>query len=195
MLTLELRVVIAVILSILGIARQFSCSLQTVRRYIRMQDSPAKARYFARYPRTGKLDPFKFYILERVQLPDPISIPASVMLSEIQLRGYSGGYSMLMAFLLQLKQQPNVPVVRFETHSGEQIQVDFTVTKHGRNPLLAFFATLAWSRASFVRFYPWQDSAVWCDGIEHALLVFGGTPKHLLFDNAKTIVLERDRLW
>lgn len=69
MLTLELRVEIAVLLrqgmSIRGIARQLSCSRQTFRRYIRMQDSPAKARYSARLPRPGKLDPFKPYILER----------------------------------------------------------------------------------------------------------------------------------
>ncbi|MGE4781720.1 IS21 family transposase [Yersinia enterocolitica] len=196
MLTLELRVEIAVLLrqgmSIRGIARQLSCSRQTVRRYIRMQDSPAKARYSARLPRPGKLDPFKPYILERVEAARPHWIPASVMLSEIQLRGYAGGYSMLTAFLLPLKQQPNDPVVRFETQPGEQMQVDFTVIRQGRNPLLAFVATLGWSRATFVRFYPRQDTAAWCDGIEQALLAFGGTPRHLLFDNAKTIILERD---
>jgi len=99
---------------------------------------------------------------------------------------------MLTAFLLPLKQQPNDPVVRFETQPGEQMQVDFTVIRQGRNPLLAFVATLGWSRATFVRFYPRQDTAAWCDGIEQALLAFGGTPRHLLFDNAKTIILERD---
>ncbi|MDN0120351.1 helix-turn-helix domain-containing protein [Yersinia frederiksenii] len=69
MLTLELCVEIVALLrqgvSIRGIVRQLSCSRQTIRRYIRMQDSPAKARYSARFPRPGKLDPFKPYILER----------------------------------------------------------------------------------------------------------------------------------
>lgn len=69
MLTLELHVGIAVLLrqdmSIGDIARKFSCSLQTVRRYIRTQDSLAKAHYSARIPRPGKLNPFKPYILER----------------------------------------------------------------------------------------------------------------------------------
>lgn len=196
MLTLELRVEIAVLLrqgmSIRGIARQLSCSRQTVRRYIRMQESPAKASYKSRAPRPGKLDPYKPYILERVYAARPHWIPGSVMLSEIQLRGYSGGYSMLTAFLLNLKQQPVDPVVRFETQPGEQMQVDFTVIRQGRHPLLAFVATLGWSRATFVRFYSCQDTAAWCDGIEQALRAFGGTPQHLLFDNAKTIILERD---
>lgn len=83
---------------------------------------------------------------------------------------------MLTAFLLPLKQQPNDPVVRFETQPGEQMQVDFTVSRQGRNPLLACVATLGWSRATFVRFYPRQDTAAWCDGIEQALMAFGGTP-------------------
>jgi hypothetical protein len=68
------------------------------------------------------------------------------------------------AFLLPLKQQPNDPVVRFETQPVKQMQVDFTVIRQGRNPLLAFVATLGWSRATFVRFYPSQDTAAWCDG-------------------------------
>lgn len=96
MLTLELRVEIAVLVrqgvSIRGIARQLSCSRQTVRRYIRMQEPPAKARYSARLTRPGKLDPFKPYILERVEAARPHWIPASVMLTEIQLQGYSGGW-------------------------------------------------------------------------------------------------------
>lgn len=54
---------------------------------------------------------------------------------------------MLTAFLLPLKQQPNDAIVRFETQPGEQMQVDFTVIRQGRNPLLAFVATLGWSRA------------------------------------------------
>lgn len=63
--------------------------------------------------------------------------------------------------------------------------------KQGQNPLLAFVATLYWSRATFVRFYPRQDTEAWSDGIEQEL-AFDGTPGHLLFDNAKTIILGRD---
>ncbi|MDE2360427.1 MAG: SUMF1/EgtB/PvdO family nonheme iron enzyme, partial [Betaproteobacteria bacterium] len=39
-----------------------------------------------------------------------------------------------------------------ETAPGEQMQADFTVVRRGRAPLLAFVATLGYSRASFVRF-------------------------------------------
>lgn len=114
------------------------------------------------------------------------------MLQEIRARGYSGGYSMLTAYLFPLKQQPAEPVVQFETEPGEQMQVDFTIIRQGSSPLLAIVATLGWSRATYVRFYANQGTAAWCDGIEHAPTFFGGTPRHLLFDNAKAIILERD---
>lgn len=82
--------------------------------------------------------------------------------------------------------------MRFETEPGEQMQADFTIIRRGRDPLLAFVATLGWSRAAYVVFSRREDSAAWCAGIEKALHFFGGTPRKVLFDNAKTIIQERD---
>lgn len=196
MMTLETRVEISVLhrqgMSIRAIARQLSCSRETVRRYIRSPLPVADMRYKPRAPRPCKLDPFKPYILERVAAARPHWIPASVLLREIRQRGYDGGYSMLTAFLHPMKQPVTEEVTRFETEPGFQMQVDFTIIRLGHNPLLAFVATLGWSRATFVKFYSNQDSAAWCDGIESALRFFGGTPHQLLFDNAKAIIIERD---
>ncbi|MEQ0077432.1 IS21 family transposase [Klebsiella sp. CN_Kp116] len=196
MITLETRVEISVLhrqgMSIRAIARQLSCSRDTVRRYIRSPLPVADMRYKHRAPRPCKLDPFKPYILERVAAARPQWIPASVLLREIRQRGCEGGYSMLTAFLHPMKQPVTEEVTRFETEPGFQMQVDFTIIRLGHNPLLAFVATLGWSRATFVKFYSNQDSAAWCDGIESALRFFGGTPHQLLFDNAKAIIIERD---
>lgn len=196
MMTLETRVEISVLhrqgMSIRAIARQLSCSRETVRRYIRSPLPVADMRYKPRAPRPCKLDPFKPYILERVAAARPQWIPASVLLREIRQRGYEGGYSMLTAFLHPMKQPVTEEVTRFETEPGFQMQVDFTIIRLGHNPLLAFVATLGWSRATFVKFYSNQDSAAWCDGIESALRFFGGTPHQLLFDNARAIIIERD---
>lgn len=122
----------------------------------------------------------------------PHWIPAIVLLREIREQGYEGGYSILTSFLLTLKTETTETVVRFEAEPGEQMQVDFTVIRRGRDPLLAFVATLGWSRASYVVFSRREDSAAWCSGIEKALRFFGGTPRKLLFDNVKTIIQERD---
>lgn len=48
-----------------------------------------------------------------------------------------------------MKTKTNEAVVRFEAEPGEQMQVDFTVIRRGRDPLLAFVATLGWSAMSF----------------------------------------------
>jgi len=83
-------------------------------------------------------------------------------------------------------------VVRFETPPGEQMQADFTVVRRGRDPLLAFVATLGYSRASFVRFTTDETAETLCACVREALVYFGGAPRHVLFDNAKTVVVERD---
>jgi transposase len=82
--------------------------------------------------------------------------------------------------------------VRFETAPGEQMQADFTVVRRGRDALLAFVATLGYSRATWVRFTAAEDAATLCACVREALVFFGGVPRHILFDNAKTVVLERD---
>lgn len=179
-------------MSIRAIARHLSCSRETVRRYIRSPLPVADMRYKPRAPRPCKLDPFKPYILDRVAAARPHWIPASVLLRESRQRGYDGGYSRLSAFLHPMKQPVTEAVTRFETEPGVQMQVDFTIVRLGHNPLLAFVATLGWSRATFVKFYSNQAPAAWCDGIESALKFFGGTPRQLRFDNAKTIIIERD---
>lgn len=42
--------------------------------------------------------------------------------------------------------------MRFETAPGQQMQADFTHIRKGRDPLIAFVATLGYSRASWLRF-------------------------------------------
>lgn len=150
------------------------------------------ARYGPRAPRATKLDPFKEYVLERVEQARPRWIPATVLLREIAERGYAGGISQLKAFLAPLKQAQAEPVVRFETPAGRQMQADFTWVRKGRDPLVAFVATLGYSRATFVKFGRSEDLAALRQGLREAFDYFGGVPEHVLFDNPKTVVIERD---
>lgn len=197
MLTQEQYVEISVLirqgLSIRAIARQMACSRNTVRRHLKRHAKHRLPSYGPRAPRSSKLAPFESYLLQRIAAAKPHWIPATVLLREIYEQGYSGSYSSLTAFLLTLKPVvSDEPIIRFETEPGEQMQADFTVIRRGRDPLLAFVATLGWSRASFVVFSRREDTPAWCAGIGQALHFFGGTPRNLLFDNAKTIIIERD---
>lgn len=171
------------------IARQLGCSRNTVRRYLRDVDA---RRYGPRAPRACKLDPYRAYVLERVEQARPRWIPATVLLRELIERGYAGGISQLKAFLAPLKKAESEPVVRFETPPGRQMQADFTVVRRGRDPLLALVATLGYSRATFVKFTTAEDARTLCDALREAFDYFGGVPEHVLFDNAKSVVIDRD---
>lgn len=185
----EIRVLARQGMGIREIARQMGCSRNTVKRYLR--DTEAQ-RYGPRAARPTKLDAFKPYVLARIAAARPHWIPAVVLLREITERGYAGGLTQLKAFINPLKAATPEPVVRFETAPGEQMQADFTVIRRGREPLLAFVATLGFSRASWVRFTEGEDTETLIGCMREAFVQFGGVPRHVLFDNAKSVVIGRD---
>lgn len=122
----------------------------------------------------------------------PWWIPATVLLREIRERGYTGGISQLKVWLAPMKKREAEVVVRFETAPGKQMQVDFTEVRRGRHRLLAFVATMGYSRASFVKFTEKEDTEALCEGLREAFDYFGGVPEQVLFDNTKCVVVERD---
>ena len=71
-----------------------------------------------------KLDPFKGYMLRRIDAAKPYWIPATV-----------------------IKLKIGDPVVRFKTLPGKQMQVDFTNISRGGNRMKGFVATLGFSRS------------------------------------------------
>jgi len=172
-----------------SIAKQLSCSRNTVRRYLR--DGEA-CRYGPRLARPCKLDEHKSYLSERIAQARPRWIPATVLLREIAERGYAGGISQLKAWLAPMKRTEPEPVVRFETPPGKQMQADFTHVRRGRDPLIALVATMGYSRATFVKFAAREDAGTLCTGLREAFDYFGGVPEHVLFDNTKAVVIERD---
>lgn len=112
---------------------------------------------------------------------------------EIVERGYQGGLSQLRAFMRSLRPMlPEEPPVRFETAMGEQLQVDWVEFRKGAAPLYAFCATMGYSRASYVEFVSDMKVTTLIACHERAFAAFGGVPRKVLYDNMKTVVLERD---
>ena len=176
--------------SIKGIARELGVSKNTVKKYLKFDSQP---NYSRRPQRVSKLDPFKPYLQERIAAAYPDWIPATVLFDEIVERGYTGKIRILSTYLAKQKPtQPKDPIIRFETAPGKQMQVDFTTIRRGKRPLKAFVATLGYSRATYVRFFEHERSEAWIEGMIGAFEFFGGVPMDLLFDNAKTILIERD---
>jgi transposase len=131
-------------------------------------------------------------VLERIEAARPRWIPAAVLHRELRERGYVGGLTQLKVWLAPYKHREPEPIVRFETAPGQQLQADFTHVRRGRQALLAFVATLGYSRASYVRFTTDETATTLCECLREALVYFGGVPAHVLLDNAGTIVVERD---
>lgn len=175
--------------SIRQICRRTGLSRNTVRRYLRDGDA---GRYGPRAARPTKLDPYVGYLQERIAHARPDWIPATVLLRELRERGYEGGVSQLKTWLTPFKRRAEDPVVRFETPPGQQMQADFTHIRRGGERLLAFVATLGYSRSAFVRFLSREDFPAWREGLLGAFEHFGGVPQQVLMDNAKAVVLERD---
>ncbi len=64
---------------------------------------------------------------------------------------------------------------------------------YARGLLSAFIATLGYSRASYVEFVTDEklDTLISCH--QRAFEYFGGVPKTILYDNMKTVIIERNR--
>ena len=166
-------------------------SRNTVRRYLRGGEAAATRKPAPK--RVEKLDPYKQYIIDRLAAAAPDVIPAAVLLRESQERGYDGGYSRVKQFVRGLvpAAAPEA-VVRFETKPGQQMQADWATVGTGPAKLKVFIATLGWSRMAYVEFCDDEQVETLIACHERAFLAFGGVPLEVLYDNMKTVVLERN---
>lgn len=140
-----------------------------------------------------KLEKYQTYLQARVQSAYPIKLPACVLLTEIVEQGYAGSLTQVRLYLRSLKVSKNCPeVVRFETPPGHQMQVDWIEFRKGEKFLAAFVATLGYSQTSYVKFVEDETLSTLIACHEEAFTYFGGVPKQVLYDNMKTVVVERD---
>lgn len=91
---MEIRVLARQGRSIKAIARELGLSRNTVRKYLRKH---ARASYKPRAGRPTKLEPHKVDLAERIEAARSHGIPATVLLRELQSRGYDGGITRLKA--------------------------------------------------------------------------------------------------
>jgi transposase len=72
------------------------------------------------------------------------------------------------------------------------MQADWATVGRGADRLSVFIATLGWSRMAYVEFCDDErvETLIRCH--ESAFVAFGGVTREVLFDNMKTVVLERN---
>jgi len=173
------------------IAQQLSVHHDAVERALDPK-SFSNRRYAAK---AAALEPYKPFIVATLeQYP---TLRATRLFEMIQDRGYTGGVHALRRYVRRVR-----PVSRHEAFfrlsvlPGEQAQVDWGSfgkirVGNGERSLSCFVMVLAWSRATFARFTLDQtlESFLRChvEGFER----LGGVPRSVLYDNLKSVVLER----
>lgn len=176
--------------SLRRIACEAGLSVNTVRKYLKHE---GEIRYRKNVKRVEKVDLYKEYLKNRVSSAGSLKLCGTVLFREIKELGYKGGITQLRLYLRQIKPaKPREEVVRFETLPGRQMQVDWAEIRKGKDFLAAFVATMGYSRASYVRFVDSEklESLVECH--KEAFEYFGGVPHEILYDNMKTVIIERD---
>ena len=177
--------------SIRSIAKTLGMCRNTVRKILKA-DKKTPPSYGPRKKSASILDAYKEYIAKRVNQASPHNIPATVLLREIQELGYKGKLTLVRNFLRRLSIKPDEEkIIRFETPPGMQAQVDWTTMQRGK--LYAFIMILGFSRFAYVEFVEKTDLKQLLVCHENAFEFFGGTCRDLLYDNMKTVVIERDR--
>lgn len=173
------------------IANKLGISRNTVKRYLKADPEPP--RYSPRPRACSVLDDYREYIQQRIQDAHPLKIPATVIYREIVEYGYQGRMTVLRQYIRSLtKNTLPEPVIRFETEPGQQMQVDWGTMRSGKSPLYVFVAVLGYSRMLYIEFTNNMryETLEMCH--RNTFAFFGGVPREVLYDNMKTVVLERD---
>lgn len=172
------------------ISEQCGVHHSTVRRVLHDRGVPATPS-----ERPSKLDPYLPFIHETLESYP--QLPASRLYGMVVARGYQGSQSHFRRFVSRIRpKKPAEAYQRLRTLAGEEAQVDwghFGKHRVGRatRPLSAFVMVLSWSRMPFVRFFYDQRMGSFLDGHVRAFEFFEGVPRRLLYDNLKSVVLER----
>lgn len=145
--------------------------------------------------RASSLDPYKDFI--RATLEEYPRLRSTRLLEMIRARGYQGSVFPLRRFVRTARPVSREAFFRLSVLPGEQGQVDwghFGSVQIGntRRPLSCFVMVLSHSRAIFARYVLDQTIESFMRCHEAAFEFFGGVPRTLLYDNLKSVVLERD---
>jgi transposase len=162
-----------VVRRVLGIGQPASAGIERARLVHSYRDFIAET--LERYPR-----------LRATRLHD--------MLRE---RGYKGAVRTLREYVAEVRPQPRREVyLRTEPLVGEQSQIDWAyvgklAVPGGERALWLFVLVLSHSRALWGEFVLDLTVHSLCRSLVRAAIALGGTTRQWLFDNPKTVVLER----
>ncbi len=173
------------------IASQLGLHQDTVRRAIR-DDDFGRGQKIHQRPRLT--DPYQDFVRQILgQYPN---LRATRIFEMIGQRGYTGSVITLRRLVATLRPDPREVFLRLRTFPAEEAQVDwanFGEIQIGRaqRKLSCLALTLSFSRALYLEFFFDQSLENFLRGHIRAFNSWGGCPRNLLYDNLKSVVLER----
>jgi len=174
------------------IAKQLGLHPDTVKRAVHVESFVGKGK-----GRASALDPYVDFIAETLaQYP---TLPATRVYEMIKQRGFEGSTSQLRRRIKKqgLRPKPKSEAFfRLRTLPGEQGQVDWAYFGKLRfgdvlRKVWLFVMALTWSRAIHVYFSLSQSEGAVLRGHVEAFNHFNGVCRNILYDNMKTVVVER----
>jgi transposase len=145
--------------------------------------------------RPSGLDPYKAFIATTLeQYP---RLRATRLWAMLRERGYPGSAVQVRRYVRTVRPAARAEAYfRLDTLPGEQGQVDWgnfgaLQVGHAHRVLSCFVLVLSWSRGVYARFALDQTLESFLRGHVEAFAALGGVPRHLLYDNLKSVVLER----
>jgi len=144
--------------------------------------------------RPTMLDPYKGLIGEI--LKEHPRLLATRIFQMLRDRGFAGSVVQLRRYLRGVRPARAEAFLRLQTLPGEQAQVDwghFGKIQIGsaKRTLWCFVFMLAWSRAMYAQFMLDATLEAFMRGHVLAFGALGGVPREILYDNLKSVVLER----
>ena len=114
----------------------------------------------------------------------------------VRSRGYAGSVVQLRRLIHTLRPTKKEAFFRLTMLPGEQAQADWAHfgqvgIGQAKRKLSCFVITLSYSRALWVEFFFDQSIENLLLGHVHAFSDWGGVPREILFDNMKSVVVER----
>jgi len=172
------------------IARQLHVHYGTVARVLAQAGLPRIG-----HSRPSQVDAYLPFILATLEKFPRLT--ASRLYGMVRERGYAGSPDHFRHLIARHRPRPKAEAyLRLTTLPGEQGEVDWAHFGHlaiGRalRPLMAFVMVLSFSRWIFLRFFLNACLENFLRGHVEAFETWRGLPRTLLYDNLKSVVLER----
>ena len=170
------------------IAAELSVHPDAVRNAIESE------RFRSEQERPSIVDPYTEFIRET--LDQHPRLRATRIYQMALDRGYSGSVVQLRRAVARLRPKVHQPFLRLQVFPGEQAQADWAhfgqvTVGRAKRTLSCFVITLSYSRALYLEFFFDQTTDNFLRGHVHAFQAWLGQPRVILYDNLKSVVLER----